>query len=148
LLAKEPIYDPQAAAITSAYVSTFNDYVRRDLKFGQGKTFKPNNYAGIDESWDWHKPPGASDKLSISTNVMPDLAYAMKSNPNLKVQLTVVIRLAGCSPRIRTRHLPVPPTWQNLEFRRYQSGHMVYLHEASRHALRQRCGFHSAHTTN
>ncbi len=63
LLAKEPAYDPQAAAISSAYVSTFNDYVRRELKFGEGKTFKPNNYAGIGERWDFgHKPPGAHGK--------------------------------------------------------------------------------------
>ena len=35
LLAKEPAYDPQAAAISSAFVSSFNDYVRRDLRFGR-----------------------------------------------------------------------------------------------------------------
>jgi carboxypeptidase C (cathepsin A) len=140
LLAKEPTYDPQAAAITSAYVSSFNDYVRRELKFGQGKTFKPNNYAGIGESWDFgHKPPGAPEKLSTSTNVMPDLAYAMKSNPNLKVQLNsgyFDLATIYFAAEFELMHLPVPPDIaKNLEFKRYQSGHMVYLHEASRHAL-------------
>ena len=33
-LSKEADYDPQSAAISSAYVSAFNDYVRKDLKFG------------------------------------------------------------------------------------------------------------------
>ncbi len=140
LLAKEPGYDPQAAAITSAFVSTFNDYVRRDLKFGQGKTFKPNNYAGIGESWDFgHKPPGATDKLSVSTNVMPDLAYAMKANPNLKVQLNsgyFDLATIYFAAEFELMHLPVPPdVAKNIEFKRYQSGHMVYLHEASRRAL-------------
>ena len=140
LLAKEPAYDPQAAAITSAYVSTFNDYVRRELKFGQGKTFKPNNYAGIGESWDFgHKPPGSTEKLSISANVMPDLAYAMKANPNLKVQLNsgyFDLATIYFAAEFELMHLPVPPeVAKNIEFRRYQSGHMVYLHEASRHAL-------------
>jgi carboxypeptidase C (cathepsin A) len=140
LLAKESDYDPQAAAITSAFVSTFNDYVRRDLKFGQGKSFKPNNYAGIGESWDYgHKPPGSRDKLSISTNVMPDLAFAMKSNPNLKVQLNsgyFDLATIYFAAEFELKHLQVPPeVAKNLEFRRYQSGHMVYLHEASRLAL-------------
>ena len=114
--------------------------MRRELKFGQGKTFKPNNYAGIGESWDFgHKPPGAQEKLSISTNVMPDLAYAMKSNPNLKVQLNsgyFDLATIYFAAEFELMHLPVPPdVAKNLEFRRYQSGHMVYLHEASRHAL-------------
>jgi carboxypeptidase C (cathepsin A) len=142
LLAKEPIYDPQAAAITSAYVSSFNDYVRRDLKFGQGKSFKPNNYAGIGESWDFgHKPPGASEKLTISANVMPDLAYVMKANPNLKVQLNsgyFDLATIYFAAEFELRHLQVPPDIaKNIEFRRYQSGHMVYLHEASRLALHE-----------
>ena len=32
-------YDPQSSAISSAYVSLFNDYVRRDLKYGEGQTY-------------------------------------------------------------------------------------------------------------
>src|SRR5450631_1789334 len=40
-LSKEADYDPQSAAISSAYVSAFNDYVRKQLKYGQGKIFKP-----------------------------------------------------------------------------------------------------------
>ncbi len=33
-------YDPQSAAISSAYVSAFNDYVRKQLKFGQDQTYQ------------------------------------------------------------------------------------------------------------
>ena len=137
LLAKEAAYDPQAAAISSAFVSTFNDYVRRDLKFGDGKTFKPNNYAGIGDNWDTqHQPPGAPSKLSISVNVMPDLAYVMKANPQLKVQLNggyFDLATLYFAAEFELKHLQVPPdVAKNLEFRRYQSGHMVYLHEASR----------------
>ncbi len=32
-------YDPQSAAISSAYVSLLNDYMRRDLKYGEGQTY-------------------------------------------------------------------------------------------------------------
>ena len=36
-LSKNAEYDPQIAGISSAYVSLFNVYVRRDLKYGEGR---------------------------------------------------------------------------------------------------------------
>ena len=85
-MSKEADYDPQSAAISSAYVSAFNDYVRTTLKFGDKKTYK----AELDlwKFWDFlHQPPGAPFKIPGAMNVMPDLAVAMQQNPNLKVQL-------------------------------------------------------------
>jgi carboxypeptidase C (cathepsin A) len=35
-------YDPQSAAISSAYISLFNDYVRKVLKYGEGQTYLPS----------------------------------------------------------------------------------------------------------
>jgi carboxypeptidase C (cathepsin A) len=140
LLAKDASYDPQAEAISSAYVASFNNYVRRDLKFGSGKTFKPNNYRGIGDSWDFrHKPPDSSERLGISTNVMPDLAHVMKANPQLKVQLNsgyFDLATTYFAAEYEFKHLPVPPDIaKNVEFKRYKSGHMVYLHDQSRHEL-------------
>jgi carboxypeptidase C (cathepsin A) len=141
LLAKEPAYDPQAAAISSAYVSTFNDYVRRELHFGDGKTFKPNNYAGIGDSWDLrHKPPSGTTGFPGPLNVMPDLAYAMKANPHLKVQLHggyFDLATLYFAAEFEFKHMPIPPELQpNLEVKRYQSGHMIYLNETSRAQIR------------
>src|SRR3984885_1839238 len=85
-LSKEAEYDPQSSSISSAYVSAFNDYVRGTLKFGDNKTYKPEN--DVEKIWDYlHQPPGAPQKVPGPTNVMLDLAVAMKQNPNLKVQL-------------------------------------------------------------
>ena len=38
-LSKEVDYDPVLAAISSAYLSSFSDYVRKDLKYGQDRKF-------------------------------------------------------------------------------------------------------------
>jgi carboxypeptidase C (cathepsin A) len=85
-MSKEADYDPQSAAISSAYVSAFNDYVRTTLKFGAKKIYKAEN--DVSKSWDFlHQPPGSPTKIPGPVNVMPDLAVAMKQNPNLKVQL-------------------------------------------------------------
>ena len=38
-MSRKAKYDPSDTAVGSAYVSTFNDYVRRVLKYGEGKTY-------------------------------------------------------------------------------------------------------------
>lgn len=132
-LSKEAGYDPLSAAIGSAYVSAFNDYVRKDLKFGGNRTFK----LFIDTSkWDFlHQPPGASAPLPQATNVMPDLAAAMKYNPNLKILLNAGyfdLATPFYEGVYEMQHLSIPAKLQgNIEYRFYESGHMVYAHEAS-----------------
>ena len=133
-LSEEADYDPQSAAISSAYVSTFNDYVRRDLKYGEGKEFKPE--IDVWKSWNFqHQPPGAPIPLPLSANVMPDLAMAMKYNPKLKVLLNAGyydLATPFYEGVYEMQHLPIPQKLQgNIEFRFYESGHMVYAHEAS-----------------
>jgi carboxypeptidase C (cathepsin A) len=132
-LSKEAEYDPQSAAISSAYVSTFNDYVRKQLKYGQDKTFKP--FADI-HHWNFeHRPPGQQEALQQSTNVMPDLAIAMKYNPGLHVLLTggyFDLATPYYQGVYEMQHLPIPPSVQkNIEFAYFQSGHMVYANENS-----------------
>ena len=133
-LSKEADYDPQSAAISSAYVSAFNAYVRKELKYGQGKAYKPE--IDIWNSWNYqHKPPGVGQPLPQSANVMPDLASAMKYNPNLKILLNAGyfdLATPFYEGVYEMRHLAIPVKLQaNIEYGFYQSGHMVYAHEAS-----------------
>ena len=132
-LAKEALYDPQSAAISSAYVSSFNDYVRNVLHFGEDRVYK----AEI-EPKDWdniHQPPGASMKLSQSANVMPDLASALIYDPKLHVMLNAgYFDLATPFEAgiYEMNHLPMPHRLQaNIEYKQYDSGHMVYVHQAA-----------------
>jgi carboxypeptidase C (cathepsin A) len=133
-LAQEAAYDPQATAIASAYIASFNDYVRHQLKFGDGLTYLPETDA-IDNVWEWkHKAPGAPAD-SYGTNVMPDLATAMKFNPKLKVMLNggyFDLATPYFAARYEMNHLPIQANLrQNIEFSWYESGHMVYVHEDS-----------------
>ncbi len=133
-LSKEAEYDPQSAAISSAYVSAFNDYVRKDLKFGDNRVFKPE--IEIWKTWNFlHQAPGAPLPLPQATNVMPDLAIAMKYNPDLKVMLNAGyfdLATPFYEGVYEMQHLPIPAKLQsNIEFKFYESGHMVYAHEAS-----------------
>jgi carboxypeptidase C (cathepsin A) len=133
-LAKEADYDPQSAAISSAYVSAFNNYVRADLKYGEGKTYKPE--IDIWQSWDFaHQPPGAPKPLPMATNVMPDLASAMKYNPDLKIMVNggyFDLATPYYEGWFEMHHLAIQPSLaNNIEYHYYRSGHMVYAHEQS-----------------
>ena len=137
-LSKEADYDPQSAAISSAYVSTFNDYVRKTLGYGQGRTYK----AEIDVGKDWnfqHQPPGAPYAIPGATNVMPDLAMAMKYNPDLKIMVNggyFDLATPYYEGWYEMHHLPIPAGLQgNIEYNYYPSGHMVYAHEPALKAL-------------
>lgn len=133
-LSKEADYDPQAAAISSAYVSAFNEYVRTQLKYGQEKTYKPE--IDLFRSWNFqHQPPGVEQPLQGAPNVMPDLASAMKYNPQLKIQLNggyFDLATPYYEGWYEMHHLAIPKGLQNnIEYRYYSSGHMVYAHEQS-----------------
>ncbi|MFY9979091.1 MAG: peptidase S10 [Candidatus Sulfotelmatobacter sp.] len=137
-LSKEAEYDPQSAAISSAYVAAFNDYVRKDLKYGENKEYKPE--IEVWRFWDFkHKQPGAPFAFPGSPNVMPDLAVAMKYDPHLKILLNAGyfdLATPFYEGVYEMQHLPIPQDLEkNIEIQFYQSGHMVYAHEASLKAI-------------
>src|SRR5208282_4343721 len=136
-LSQRADYDPQSTALSSAYVSAFNDYVRKDLRYGEGKNFKHS--IPTFGSWNFqHSQPGQNGRPGSSrqgSNVMPDLANAMKINPNLKVQLNAGyfdLATPFYQGVYEMHHLPIPADLQsNIEYRFYESGHMVYAKDAS-----------------
>jgi carboxypeptidase C (cathepsin A) len=133
-LSKEAEYDPQSAAISSAYVSTFNDYVRKTLHYGDGIAYKPEIDTG--DKWDMeHAPPGSSQKLKGATNVMLDLAAALKTNPDLKILLNggyYDLATPFYEGIYEMQHLQIPLKLQaNIQYKQYESGHMVYAHAAA-----------------
>lgn len=138
--AKEAGYDPQGAAMSSAYVSAFNAYARDSLHYATQATYKP--FAGLTE-WDMgHRLPDGTRTESGPLNVMPDLANAMKQNTQLKILLAggyFDLATPYFEGRYEMNHLPVPASLQaNISYAYFPSGHMVYANEAS---LK---GFHDA----
>jgi carboxypeptidase C (cathepsin A) len=90
----------------------------------------------LDKTWDFrHKPPASTGTQHTATNAMVDLASAMKQDPDLKVLLNAgYLDLATpfYEGIFEMQHLPIPAKLQkNIEFKFYESGHIVYAHEAS-----------------
>ncbi|MGA9852510.1 MAG: peptidase S10 [Gammaproteobacteria bacterium] len=133
-LAEQASYDPQSAAISSAYVAAFNDYVRKDLKFGQDMVYRPE--INVFPEWKFqHQPPGSPFPNPFGVNVMPDLASAMIYNPDLKVLLNsgyFDLATPFYAAVYTMHHLPMPDKLQsNIQYAFYDSGHMVYVHVPS-----------------
>jgi carboxypeptidase C (cathepsin A) len=128
-LSEESEYDPQSSAISSAYVSLFNDYVRRDLKYGVGETYLPLAQFGGHE-WDLKH-----NGNPIDMNVSADLATAMKTNPRLKVLVNggyYDLATPFYAALYEDKHLPIPESLaKNIQYAWYESGHMVYVRDES-----------------
>ena len=126
-------YDPQSNAISSAYTTAINFYLRDELKFGRDWTYKPGAYGDPTFTWNnKHNLPGMG--LSDgTTNVMPDLAFTMKSNPKMKVLLAggyYDLATPYYEGIFEMHHLPIPQKLQgNISYRYYEAGHMVYVNE-------------------
>ena len=129
-------YDPQSSAISSAYVSLFNDYVRRDLKYGDGQTYLPEAQFG---SFQWDV---AHHGNPTTVNVANDLAGAMKTNPRLKVMVNggyYDLATPYFAAEYEEKHLAIPQSLaKNIQYAWYESGHMVYVRDESLKQLHDR----------
>jgi len=135
-LSESADYDPQSNAISSAYTTAINAYMRNDLKFGKDWTYKPGAYMDSDFQWDLrHQAPGGPPigQGEGGTNVMPDLAYTLKSNPKTKVFLAggyFDLATPYFEGKYEMHHLPIPEKLQaNISYHYYQAGHMIYVND-------------------
>jgi carboxypeptidase C (cathepsin A) len=133
-LSEEAEYDPQSQAISSAYTTAINQYLRTELKYGSDQTYKPGAYMDAGFSWDLrHQAPGGPPvgQGEAGTNVMPDLAMTLKANPKMKVLLTggyYDLATPYFEGKFEMHHLPIPQALQkNISYHYYESGHMVYV---------------------
>jgi carboxypeptidase C (cathepsin A) len=135
-LSESAEYDPQSSAISSAYVSLFNDYVRKDLKYGDGQTYLPMALFGSAQ-WDFKH-----NGNPVSVNVANDLAEAMKTNPRLHVMVNggyYDLATPFFAAQYEEKHLPIPQSLaKNIEYDWYESGHMVYVRDESLKQLHDR----------
>jgi carboxypeptidase C (cathepsin A) len=130
LIASSASYDPQATAITGAFVAAFNMYLREDLKFPHDREY--HVYANFgDHHWDWKHEAGPGGFFPGSPNVMRDFANAIIVNPKLQVELEdgyYDLATPFFEAEYATEHLGLPENLQkNIQHKYYAAGHMMYL---------------------
>lgn len=132
-----PQFDPTDAAVSSAFVASFNNYVRNDLKFQDDDEYKGTNYSVVLRNWNYRR---TSHGGTAATNVTDDLRQALTKNPNLRLfSANGYYDLA--TPFFATEytlaHLGLEPSIQrHISYGFYQSGHMIYINTEARHELR------------
>ena len=131
-------YDPQSSAISSAYVSLFNQYVRKVLKYGQNLTYNPMS-GPANSAWKWNSVVNGNP---IGTNVSNDLANAMKTDPRLKIMVNggyFDLATPFFAAQYEDEHLPISSSLaKNIQYNWYQSGHMVYVRDSADKQLHDR----------
>lgn len=133
-LAQRTYTDPQSDAISSAYVSLLNQYIRNDLNYGKGMEYRVNAYGRMNWKSEHQGSPG-------TVNVINDLANTMKKNPNLEVLLTTGyydLATPYFQGVYELAQLPIPIELyrKNIHIAYYEAGHMMYLHIPSLKKLR------------
>ena len=144
-LSENAQYDPQSSAISSAYFSLLNNYLRNDLKYGATSTYVSSAlFDGV--RWDMSRGGqggrGGPASNAGGLNVTADLADAMKANPRLKVMVNdgyYDLATPFFAAYYEDTHLPIPDSLtKNIEYDWYEAGHMAYVRDECRKQLHDR----------
>ncbi len=128
-----PDYDPSYTAVLGPFTATFNDYVRRDLKFESDLPYEI--LTGKVQPWDY------SGEENQYLDVAENLRRAMTHNPYLKI-FVANGHYDLATPYLATRytfdHMGLPDNLRsNVSMGYYDAGHMMYVNEESRIALKK-----------
>jgi carboxypeptidase C (cathepsin A) len=123
---ERPEYDPSEASYEGAFVATFQDYVRRDLKWDSDMYYTVS--ANV-RPWD----------RTGDTQVAEVLRGAMTQQTNLKLLVVcgyydLATPFNGIEETVSHMGLE-PPIRKNASFAYYESGHMVYIDDHARAKL-------------
>ena len=136
---EEPEYDPSSTGITGLYVGSFLDQVTNRIGYKTDLDYRLSAREGGDFKWDWSHSPPEGGKQNVA-DVTADLSAAMRTNPHMRV-----LSLNGwydmATPFFSTerdlKHMMLEPQLrQNLQFKYYPAGHMVYLNPEALHQMR------------
>jgi carboxypeptidase C (cathepsin A) len=137
----ESDYDPFSESIESAIVAAMNTYAHNTLNFGKELTYEPSARMG-GFNWDMTVKGQGGGWAGTSSNVMSEIAYTMKVNPHMHILLMGGYFDLGTlyfGATYEMKHLPMPASLQkNIDYKFFQTGHMVYVNPEARAALHQR----------
>ena len=132
-----PEYDPAYSMIQGIYTAAINDYIRRDLGFDSDLL-----YDVISEKvrpWKWGEQGEGKYPEVISA-----LRGAMNRNRRLRVLVAsgyYDLATPFCAAEWTFDHMQLDREVRaNVSFKRYEAGHMMYVHEPSIRELRKDLG--------
>jgi carboxypeptidase C (cathepsin A) len=124
--------DPSMDATMGPYTAALNDYLRRELDYESELPYEILSEK-VHESWDYEEFKNAHVDVSEA------LRETISRNPSTRVFVASGFYDLA-TPHFATEytfsHLGLDPSLRgNVEFRYYEAGHMMYVHEPSREKL-------------
>jgi carboxypeptidase C (cathepsin A) len=130
--------DPFNFAVSGAYTAAVNHYSREVLKFGGDRPYLNTNGAG--GRWNWVRQAGGRGFFPSAPNVQSDLVQAMVANPSMVVQVEngyYDMATPFFPAEFTMSHLAISERLRrNITLKYYEAGHMMYLRDEDRVALR------------
>jgi carboxypeptidase C (cathepsin A) len=128
LLTEYARHDPSFDAVNGAFNAAINSYLRQDLKFSPELTYESLSME-VNHKWDWKHEGSEPGTVSVAE----DLVQALITNPNLQVQtengwFDLATPFFGTEFAMDHLHLPADLR-RHVDFKYYDSGHMIYLNE-------------------
>ena len=122
--AEAPMFDASGAAIQPPFTSTFNDYIRRTLRYETDLSYDVFGNVG---EWKW-------DNGSF-TDKGPALATALAKNPHMRVLVTCGyydLATPFAAAEYTVAHMPIDRSLlPQIAFTYYPAGHMMYIEAGS-----------------
>ncbi|WP_214318500.1 S10 family peptidase [Nonomuraea sediminis] len=120
--------DPSISAIMGPYSAVLHHYLHTELEYHSDLPYEI--LTSRVSPWSFKEFEG------VHVNVTGKLAAAMRDNPHLRVHVGCGYH-DGATPYYAAEHafahLPIPAALAgNVEFKYYEAGHMMYVHEPSR----------------
>ncbi|MDH5401869.1 MAG: peptidase S10 [Candidatus Heimdallarchaeota archaeon] len=119
--------DPSYIAIQGPYTATFNDYVRRELKYETDLPYEI--LISLSSKWNYSK------FQNNYVNSAETLADAMTKNPYLKVIICngyYDLATPYFGTEFSINHMKLDRNiMQNITMKYYEAGHMMYIHQES-----------------
>jgi carboxypeptidase C (cathepsin A) len=119
--------DPSYLAIVGPYTAAINHYLRAELRYASDLSYEA--YSDV-------KPWSFKEFEGRHASVADLLGRALRGNPHLRVHVACGY-YDGATPYFAAEHtfahLRIPEELRsNIEFRYFEAGHMMYVHEPSR----------------
>ncbi len=136
--------DPQSDAISHPYISAYKDYLYETLGADKSMTYVTSSGLRDGFRWDWKHQGNDAWGGQVAISTLPDMATAMKRNPNLKILILngyydLATIFYGVEYSIS--HMDLPENLQkNIIMKYYEAGHMMYTHEPSMRQFKQDVG--------
>ena len=138
--------DPTMTAVGGVYTTMWNMYLNEELKYTSTSPFMDLNDQAF-TYWNFNHvdPTGAQKGGQTTLYTAGDLAASMELNPYLKV-FCANGYYDAVTPFFQTKldleNMPLgnPESRHNLFFHTYPSGHMIYLDDPSRKAMKRDLG--------